>query len=174
MPPRPTGTPDAARAPRCRAADRTSPTVVPGRAPACKLLADLPRCPRVTEGGRADLNGVGAGLEKFERVASAGDPTHADDGHVGKRGPALPDRPYRNRMDGGAREATSAGAEQRPAGLWIERQAQQRVDQRQGLRATLTAPAAISTTSGTFGLSLAQRGNRHAVAAITRDVASAE
>ncbi len=36
------------------------------------------------------------------------------------------------------------------------------------------APAAISTTSGTLGLSLAQRGSPHAVAASTRDVASAE
>ena len=37
-----------------------------------------------------------------------------------------------------------------------------------------TAPAAISTRSGTFGLSLAQRGNPQAVAARTRAVASAE
>ena len=37
-----------------------------------------------------------------------------------------------------------------------------------------TAPVAISTTSGTFGLSLAQRGTPQAVASRTRAVASAE
>ena len=37
-----------------------------------------------------------------------------------------------------------------------------------------TAPVAISTRSGTFGLSLAQRGSPHAVASSTRAVASAE
>ena len=37
-----------------------------------------------------------------------------------------------------------------------------------------TAPWAISTTSGTLGLSLAQRGTPHAVASRTRAVAAAE
>ena len=37
-----------------------------------------------------------------------------------------------------------------------------------------SAPVAISTTSGTLGLSLAQRGRPHLVAAMTRAVASAE
>ena len=37
-----------------------------------------------------------------------------------------------------------------------------------------TAPVAISTMSGTLGLSLAQRGRPHSVAASTRAVASAE
>ena len=103
-----------------------------------------------------------------------------------RRGPTSPRRRRRSAASGKAarhshtartatgwrrapRQPAAAGAEHGPARLGVEGQTEQRVDQRQRRpRPPSSAPAAISTMSGTLGLSLAQRGRPQAVAAITR------
>ena len=119
----------ALRDPRCTPA-RSPPPSCRGRAPARQLAQHLPRRPRVAEGGRADLDGVGPGHAATRpRRGPVRTPPTPTIGVVGEGGPALPDGAHRHRVDARAREAAAAGAEDRAAGLGVEGQAEQRVDQ---------------------------------------------
>ena len=152
-------------------------TVVPvGSHQRAELAEHLPGRPGVTEGRRSHLDGVGPGQQQLDGVVGRRPrpptPTMAD---VGEGRPALPHRAHRHRVDGAARQPATAGAEHRPARLEVERQSRAGCSTRVSPSAPAPSAApAISTTSGTFGLSLAHRGRPHAVAATTRAVASAE
>ncbi len=88
-------------------ADRRRVGVTPTR----QLAEHLPRCPRVPEDRRPDLDGVGTGHEQLDRVGAGRHPTDPDDRHVGEGGPALPHGPHRDRVDGGAGQPTPARAQ---------------------------------------------------------------
>src|ERR1700722_12906464 len=61
------------------------------RAPAFDLTQDPERGPRVAEGRRADLNGVGPGHQQFDRILTAHHAAHTDDGGVRIGGPDVED-----------------------------------------------------------------------------------
>mgnify|MGYP001693751012 CR=1 FL=1 len=106
--------------------------------PGFHLFGDALRAVRRDEAGGADLDGAGAAQHEFKGVRCAHDAADADDRQADGAGD-LPDHAQRDRLDRRAGEAAGDVGEHRAAALQIDGHANQRVDQRQRIRAGVGA-----------------------------------
>src|ERR1700733_6949906 len=100
-----------------------------GVTPAGELAEPLPRRPGGPEGRGAHLDGLGAGQQQLHGVKAREHTADADDRQLGEGRPALPYRPHGDGMHGAPGQPAPAGAEDGPARLGVEGQAEQRVHQ---------------------------------------------
>src|SRR5690606_23168519 len=92
------------------------------------------RGPRIREQGGPHLHQVGPGEQILKRVRAGADPARADD----RDGDALtspPDGVHAHGQNGGAADPAGPGADDGPAGLEIEEEAREGVDQSQAVGA---------------------------------------